>query len=414
MVPAGSRLALAVTGTNEVVFLDQLGEVVERWSPDAHAESDSWHLNSLVAWDGRLAMTCFGRFTNYREYAGRAQGTGLLVEIPSGAVLASGLTFPHDPCRLESGWLINDALRHRTVSIPDGELLPEVVCDWPLFARGLLVTPRWLVVGLSRWRHDGGGAGSGAVAVVDRQTRAVVRMVPLPFAEIGHIVPAPSRELLTTMRVKGPRLAVLEPPREEPFPPEERRGGVAALGPLDVSTHAGQVEATVRLSNESKEVWSSHDDRPVRLCCQALDVAGEVLEPAAPPQDLPMPVLPGRTLTFRAVFDLGGGAWRTPPAYMRLTLVSLGGEWWAAGPSWRPCSLPLEPAVAVRLYFALAQARRERCDALERERLTLSDLAARYAAMADLGPMSVAVARQLRRWSRRLPGVTTLVKRVLH
>jgi hypothetical protein len=359
LVRTGDRLALASTGTNEVVFLDLHGAVVGRWSPDARAESDSWHLNSLVAWGKRLAITCFGRFTTYREYAGRPEGTGLLVEVPSGAVLASGLTFPHDPCRVADGWFVNDALLHRTLFFADGEPAPRTVCNWPLFARGLAVTPRWLVVGLSRWRHDGSGTGYGAVAVVDRQAGTVLRTLALPHAEIANVVPAPCPELLDTMRAAGARLAELEAPGQDAFPPEGRRGAVTVLGPLAASpSHPGYVEVTVRLVNEGGEVWSSHDGRPVWLGYEVLDAANRAVEPARTPLDLPMPVLPGRTLTFRALFDLSGGDARRPPDSVRLTLMSASGEWWAADASWRPCQLPVAVDAALPMYCV--QAERER------------------------------------------------------
>jgi hypothetical protein len=433
LVRTGDRLAAASTGTNEVVFLDLRGNVVERWSPDPHAEPDSWHLNSLVAWGGRLAMTCFGRFTTYREYTGRPQGTGMLVEIPSGAVLASGLTFPHDPSRVEDGWFINDARLHRTVFFKDGEAQPRMVCDWPLFARGLLVMPRCLIVGLSAWRHDATGTGSGAVAVVDRATGQVLKTISLPYAEIGHIVPAPEPDLLSQMIAEGPRLAALEEVGREVLPPGQQQGTITALGPLEpVAGRPGQFRVLLRLTNLGSAVWSSHDDGPVWLGHEILSAEQAVLCPAPPVQDLPMPVLPGRTLTFSALLDLSAAAWVGLASHVRLTLVSADGSWWRAHGSWQPCVLPLASGAGLPSQAAALEASRESCrDLAERLRATAEDLATtraaldasraaftdlsmRWAPVADLGPTSVQVARRVHHLSRRVPGIAALVKRVLN
>jgi hypothetical protein len=426
LVRTGDRLAVASTGTNEVLFLDLQGEVVERWSPDRHAESDSWHLNSLVAWDGRLAFTCFGRFTTYREYTGRPQGTGLLVEVPSGATLATGLTFPHDPCRVAHGWYINDARLHRTVFYPDGEAEPRMVCDWPLFARGLLITPRWLVIGLSAWRHDGSGTGSGAVAVVDRETEAIVKMIPLPYAEIGHIVPAPGPDLLAMMLAEGPRLATLEDVSNSVLPPPQQQGTIEALEPLEaVADKPGHFRLRLRLTNRGRSVWSSHDDGPVRLGHEILNADGAVLSVAPPLQDLPMPVLPDRTLTYPAVLDLSAAAWLPLATHVRVTLTSADGSWWRAHESWQPCTLPLAAGAGLPSLTAALDVYRDRnteltgrlrvtAAELEVMRARYNDLAARWQAVADLGATSLKVARRMDRWSRRVPGFAALVKRMLN
>jgi hypothetical protein len=426
LVRTGDRLAVASTGTNEVLFLNLQGQIVERWSPDPHAESDSWHLNSLVAWDGRLAFTCFGRFTTYREYTGRPQGTGLLVEVPSGATLATGLTFPHDPCRVADGWYINDARLHRTVFYKDGQTEPRMVCDWPLFARGLLVTPRWLVVGLSAWRHDGSGSGSGAVAVVDRQSEVVIKTIPLPYAEIGHIVPAPGPDLLAMMLAEGPRLAVLEDVNKSVRPPEQQQGGIEAPGALEpVADRPGHFRLRLRLTNRSHSIWSSHDDGPVRLGHEILAADGAVLSLAPPLQDLPMPVLPGRTLTYPAVLDLSAAAWLPLATHVRVTLTSADGSWWRAHESWQPCTLPLAAGAGLPSEAAALDAYRNHNMQLEGHlRVTTAELealhdrynqlAARWETVADLGATSVKVARRMDRWSRRVPGFAALVKRVMN
>ena len=53
LLPDGG-FALCSTGSNEVLFLDAEGHEVRRWTPDAAAEFDSWHVNSLTVANGKL------------------------------------------------------------------------------------------------------------------------------------------------------------------------------------------------------------------------------------------------------------------------------------------------------------------------------------------------------------------------
>jgi hypothetical protein len=125
-----------------------------------------------------------------------------------------------------------------------------------------------------------------------------------------------------------------------------------------------------------------------------------------------------------AQVSLGDGSWPRAPRRVRFTLVSSGGDSWAADEFWQPCWLPVPGELALPLSVSRTQRQAAQWAALnehlqnamlelERTRASLAEVSARWAAVADLGPTSVAVARRLRRWSRRLPGVAALVKRSL-
>jgi hypothetical protein len=248
----------------------------------------------------------------------------------------------------------------------------------------------------------------------------------LPYAEIGHIVPAPGPDLLAMMLAEGPRLATLEDLSKSVLPPEQHQGTIEALGPLEaVADKPGHFRLRLRLTNRGRSVWSSHDDGPVRLGHEILAADGAVLSVAPALQDLPMPLLPGRTLTYPAVLDLSAAAWLPLASQVRVTLTSADGSWWRVHESWQPCTVPLAAGAGLpSLTTALDEYRdrntelagRLRVSAAELEamRTRYNDLAARWETVADLGATSVKVARRMDRWSRRVPGVAALLKRMMN
>src|SRR5262249_48875930 len=135
----------------------------------------------------------FGRFQTFRGWSGHTDGEGLLIDIESGRSVLENLTTPHDPRRIEGGWLLNEAGRARTVFFPDeGE--PQLIAQFRDFTRGLLVFPGFYVIGTSGHRHQEGG-DEAAVHVVDCRTGVVQKSIPLPYREIAHLFTAPEDEL---------------------------------------------------------------------------------------------------------------------------------------------------------------------------------------------------------------------------
>lgn len=163
------------------------------WRPrfvSALLPEDRCHLNGLAMDGARPAfVTAIGRSDvadGWREQ--RAEG-GVVVDVPSGEVVATGLSMPHSP-RLHGGrlWLLNSGRGELGVVDPrDGRFTPVAFC--PGYARGLAFAGRWAVVGLSRPRNnqtfeglplDGLLAAKGAVPrcgllVVDTETGHVAQ-----------------------------------------------------------------------------------------------------------------------------------------------------------------------------------------------------------------------------------------------
>jgi uncharacterized protein (TIGR03032 family) len=119
------------------------------------AAEDRCHLNGLALDDGRprfaTAVSVSDVVDGWRE--GRRDG-GVVLEIPSGRVVVSGLSMPHSP-RLYRGrlWLLNSGTGHfGSVDLDGGRFEPLTFC--PGYLRGLAFVGDYAVVGLSRPRDD--------------------------------------------------------------------------------------------------------------------------------------------------------------------------------------------------------------------------------------------------------------------
>jgi len=142
------------------------------WRPSFITEytaEDRCHLNGFAWREGRV-------------------GGGMVIDVASGEVVASGLSMPHSP-RLHNGklWILNSGLgQFGWVDIASGTFNP--VCFCPGFARGLAFAGDYAIVGLSEPRHgkvfDGlplqdalekhGFEARCGIMIVDLKTGAVV------------------------------------------------------------------------------------------------------------------------------------------------------------------------------------------------------------------------------------------------
>ena len=335
ITPYGDGLAVCSTGTNEVIFLDAHGAEAGRWSPDARAEGDSWHINSLATRQGRLYTTCFGRFDRFRGWAGRIERSGLLIEVGSGRTILSGLSAPHDPCPVAGGWILNDAARSATVfCAEDGRR--RVIFHTPGFARGLEVLPECYIIGSSGHRLGPRPDTGATLAVVERRTHAVIRTIDLPYREVGHILAAPSAEVLSAVRRDAQAGWHGLSPRRGAIPPPDRAGSIEALGPPRRARADSDARVLpVRVTNRGGCAWSSGDEPPVFASYQVLHRAGGALLREGCRTYLPLPVQPGRSLTFDlrldpTVDDFGD------EAALRITLIQEGVAWWEATERWTP------------------------------------------------------------------------------
>lgn len=129
------------------------------WQPKfltALAPEDRCHLNGLAMDGERPAfVTAVSRSDVADGWRDRRRDGGILIDVASNEIVASGFSMPHSP-RLYDGklWLLNSGTgEFGTVDPAGGAFTP--VCFCPGYARGLAFIGRHAIIGLSRPRHGG-------------------------------------------------------------------------------------------------------------------------------------------------------------------------------------------------------------------------------------------------------------------
>jgi uncharacterized protein (TIGR03032 family) len=207
---------------NSVLWVTTEGTVVKRFQPTE--EPDSWHLNSLVAHEGVLYATAFGRFQEPRGWMEHPdKDTGMLFRLDTGEDVLRGLSRPHTP-RIESGqWIVcNSASSDLRAFGAEGELIKSVQLEG--WVRGLVLTDRYVLVGESVSRQLTSDVRGATVAVLDRETWTVLGRLNLPYREVYDLVLAPPELLKGILRSPSPHLIARCPSQ---FPPERSQTTVA-------------------------------------------------------------------------------------------------------------------------------------------------------------------------------------------
>jgi uncharacterized protein (TIGR03032 family) len=133
------------------------------------APEDRCHLNGLGLRDGQVRyVTALGETDQQGGWRQNKRSGGILMEVPSGRVIARGLSMPHSP-RWHGGkiWVLDSG--NGGVSIADertGQL--TTVVELPGFTRGLDFCGRYAFVGLSQVRETAVFSG---IAIADRPER---------------------------------------------------------------------------------------------------------------------------------------------------------------------------------------------------------------------------------------------------
>lgn len=128
------------------------------WQPkflSALAPEDRCHLNGLAMDGTRPAfVTAVSRSDVADGWRERRQDGGVVIDVASNEIVASGLSMPHSP-RLYDGrlWLLNSGAGEFGIVDPaSGAFTPVAFC--PGYARGLAFIGRYAVIGLSKPRRN--------------------------------------------------------------------------------------------------------------------------------------------------------------------------------------------------------------------------------------------------------------------
>jgi uncharacterized protein (TIGR03032 family) len=144
---------------------------VPRWRPpfiSALAPEDRCHLNGLGLRDGQVRyVTALGATDTPGGWRADKPSGGILMEVPSGEIIARGLSMPHAP-RWHGGrlWLLESGSLG-VVDEANGRY--QAVAALPGFTRGLDFHGRFAFVGLSQVRESAIFSG---IAIAERPERA--------------------------------------------------------------------------------------------------------------------------------------------------------------------------------------------------------------------------------------------------
>ena len=157
MAWGGHDLWIVNTRFSCLCMLDAIHSFVPRWRPpfiSAFAAEDRCHLNGLAMIEGKPAfVTALGVTDSARGWRENKRNGGVLMSVPSGEVIADGLSMPHSP-RWHGGhlWLLESGTGTLgTVDQQTGRYQPMV--ELPGFTRGLDFCGRFAFVGLSQVRE---------------------------------------------------------------------------------------------------------------------------------------------------------------------------------------------------------------------------------------------------------------------
>jgi uncharacterized protein (TIGR03032 family) len=194
---------VAVDSTGQPVFVATgfgcIATIAERasftplWRPpflSKLAAEDRCHLNGVALAEDRpryaTAVSTSDVVDGWRD---RRRDGGVVLEIPEGRVIASGLSMPHSP-RLYRGrlWLHNSGTGHfGSIDPRGGRFEPLTFC--PGYLRGLTFVRDYAVVGLSRPRDDktfGGLALEDELAKRNADARCGLLIIDLRSGTAAH------------------------------------------------------------------------------------------------------------------------------------------------------------------------------------------------------------------------------------
>lgn len=146
---------------------------VPRWQPpfiSALAPEDRCHLNGIGIRDGRPRyVTALGETDTPGGWRANKKSGGILIDVPSGAIVARGLSMPHSP-RWHDGrlWVLDSGNGGiNAVDEPSGRV--QSIAALPGFTRGLDFYGRYAFVGLSQVRETAVFSGIAIAELPERK-----------------------------------------------------------------------------------------------------------------------------------------------------------------------------------------------------------------------------------------------------
>ena len=156
MAWAGEELWVVNTRFSCLCTLHPDYSFVPRWRPlfiTALAAEDRCHLNGLAIADGRPKyVTALGETDTAGGWRANKPQGGCLLDVPTGEVVARGLSMPHSPRRHDGRLWLLESGTGQLLLVDASTGRRETVAEVPGFARGLAMCGPYAFVGLSKIR----------------------------------------------------------------------------------------------------------------------------------------------------------------------------------------------------------------------------------------------------------------------
>jgi len=173
------------TSGNEIIKLSRRGDELQRWV--FPGDMDSWHINCLGIWSGRVVFSAFGDFREHLGYKGRSLEAGFVQDLLSGERLISGLSQPHSLVAFEDRLFLANSEQREIIEVSaDGNILRVKQLDG--YTRGIVIIENIIYIGLSCSRNiEVEGVTSATVVALDLETLEELGRLQIPAKEIYAI-----------------------------------------------------------------------------------------------------------------------------------------------------------------------------------------------------------------------------------
>jgi hypothetical protein len=189
----GECLVTPCPAINTIFWLGFDGAVKRAWT--APGTDDAWHVNSVHLHQGRLYASAFGRFAeNYGWSHEMDAPAGMVFDVESQRDVVSGLCCPHDPLRVDGGWLVCNSRPGDLLFIDEAGSIARKV-NLGGWTRGLVVSEKYIFVGVSGERHAEGDPSRSAIVVLDRKSWTPLARIMLPCVELYTLSLVPRKFL---------------------------------------------------------------------------------------------------------------------------------------------------------------------------------------------------------------------------
>ncbi len=190
----GGRVVFVATSFGCLGTLNERYNFTPLWKPpflSKLAAEDRCHLNGLALRDGKPRYVSVVSTSDVADaWRDRRRDGGCVLEVPSGGVVAGGLSMPHSPRYYQDRlWVLNSGTGYFGRIDPSGKFEPVTFC--PGYLRGLAFVGDYAVVGLSQPRHDktfGGLDLEKELAARGAEARCGLQVIDLRSGDVVHWV----------------------------------------------------------------------------------------------------------------------------------------------------------------------------------------------------------------------------------